>query len=84
VVSSSYGAILVVSLKGKQARLKDVEVMAAGKEVGLVDNKVVGFSETHTALKIEEQLRPMLYRDGAWIADYKRLRVVAVREDVTS
>ena len=28
--------------------MKDVEVMAAAKAFGLVDNKVVGFSETLT------------------------------------
>lgn len=46
------GAIWVVSLKGKQARLKDTDVMAAAREAGLVDNKVVAFSDTHTALKL--------------------------------
>lgn len=45
------GAIWVVSRKGKAATLKDVEVMAAAKAVGLVDSKVVGFSETLTALR---------------------------------
>ena len=45
------GAIWVVSLKGKAARVKDVDVMRAGKAAGLVDNKVCGFSATHTALK---------------------------------
>ncbi|UTP38426.1 DUF3052 domain-containing protein [Phenylobacterium sp. LH3H17] len=45
------GAIWVVSRKGKAAAVKDVEVMAAAKAVGLVDNKVVGFSETLTALR---------------------------------
>lgn len=29
---------------------------------------------------IENQLRPELYRDGTWFADYKRLRVVAKKE----
>lgn len=28
---------------------------------------------------LEQQLRPVLYRDGSWWADYRRLRVVAVR-----
>lgn len=28
---------------------------------------------------VETQLRPMLYQNGAWTADYRRLRVVAVR-----
>jgi len=43
------GALWVVSRKGKAATVKDVEVMAAAKSFGLVDNKVVGFSETFTA-----------------------------------
>ena len=30
--------------------------------------------------KVEERLRPRLYRDGRWVADYRRLRVVAVKE----
>jgi len=45
------GALWIVSRKGKAATVKDVEVMAAAKAVGLVDNKVVGFSETLTALR---------------------------------
>ena len=45
------GGIWVLSLKGKEATIKDIEVMRIGKKYGLVDNKVVGFSETHTALK---------------------------------
>jgi Protein of unknown function (DUF3052) len=47
----SNGALWIVSMKGKQATVKDTEVMAAGKKAGLVDTKVVGFSATHTALK---------------------------------
>lgn len=43
------GALWVVSRKGKAATVKDVEVMAAAKAAGLVDNKVVGFSGTLTA-----------------------------------
>lgn len=45
------GALWVVSRKGKAATVKDVEVMAAAKSFGLVDNKVVGFSQTLTALR---------------------------------
>jgi hypothetical protein len=54
------GAIWVVSRKGKDATLRDVEVMAAGREAGLVDNKVVSFSPTHTSLRlvIPVALRP--------------------------
>jgi Protein of unknown function (DUF3052) len=46
------GGIWVVSPKGKGAVLKDVEVMAAAREAGLVDTKVASFSATHTALKL--------------------------------
>ncbi|MET0293634.1 MAG: DUF3052 domain-containing protein, partial [Phenylobacterium sp.] len=45
------GALWVVSRKGKAATVKDVEVMAAARAHGLVDNKVCGFSGSHTALR---------------------------------
>ena len=46
------GAIWVVSRKGKDRSLNDTDVIAAAKRVGLVDNKVVSFSATHTALRL--------------------------------
>lgn len=46
------GAIWVVSRKGRAATLRDVEVIAAARGAGLVDNKVVSFSVTHTALRL--------------------------------
>ena len=46
------GAVWVVSPKGKAARIRDVDVMAAARDAGLVDNKVASFSNTHTALKL--------------------------------
>jgi hypothetical protein len=46
------GAIWVVSRKGRDATLRDVDVIEAAKSAGLVDNKVVAFSETHTALRL--------------------------------
>lgn len=46
------GAIWVVSRKGRAATLRDVEVMAAARAAGLIDNKVVGFSSSHTALRL--------------------------------
>ncbi len=45
------GALWIVSLKGKLLRIRDVEVMAAAKAHGLVDNKVCAFSDTRTALR---------------------------------
>jgi hypothetical protein len=54
------GAIWVVSRKGKAATLRDVEVMAAAREHGLVDNKVVAFSARRTSIRlvIPVALRP--------------------------
>jgi hypothetical protein len=54
------GAVWVVSRKGKAATLRDVEVMAAAREHGLVDNKVVSFSPTRTTIRlvIPVALRP--------------------------
>ena len=48
----SNGAIWVVSRKGRLATIRDIEVMAAGKSSGLIDNKVVSFSESHTSLRL--------------------------------
>ena len=45
------GALWIVSHKGKAATVNDVEVMAAAKAHGLVDNKVVAFSTTLTSLR---------------------------------
>lgn len=49
---ASDGAIWVVHRKGKDATVKDTDVFAAAKLVGLVDNKVVAFSATHTAERL--------------------------------
>jgi hypothetical protein len=54
------GAIWVVSRKGKAATIRDVEVMGAARDHELVDNKVVSFSPSRTALRlvIPVALRP--------------------------
>ena len=46
------GAIWIVSRKGKASTLRDVEVMAAGRAAGLIDNKVAAFSATRTSLRL--------------------------------
>lgn len=48
----SNGAIWIVHRKGKEATLRDVEVFAAGRRAGMVDNKVASFSATHTAERL--------------------------------
>jgi hypothetical protein len=45
------GAIWVVYPKG-QKHIREVDVIAAAKAAGLVDNKVCSFSATHTALRL--------------------------------
>ena len=54
---SDKGALWIVSKKGKGATVKDVEVMAAARSFGLVDNKVVAFSDTLTALRFTRRKR---------------------------
>lgn len=44
------GAVWVVYPKG-QTHIREIDVIAAGKEAGLTDNKVCSFSATHTALR---------------------------------
>jgi hypothetical protein len=46
------GGIWVVSRKGKGRTISDVEVIACSLAADLVDNKVVSFSPTHTALRL--------------------------------
>ena len=46
------GGIWVVSRKGREATVRDVEVIGAALDARLVDNKVVAFSETRTALRL--------------------------------
>ncbi|MEP6701539.1 MAG: DUF3052 family protein [Betaproteobacteria bacterium] len=46
------GAIWVVSKKGNDRSINDTDVIGAAKRAGLVDNKVVSFSSTHTALRL--------------------------------
>ena len=45
------GAIWVVYPRG-QKHIREVDVIAAAKAAGLVDNKVCSFSTTHTALRL--------------------------------
>lgn len=46
------GALWVLRAKGPAARVTERAVMAAGKAAGLVDTKVVAFSESHTAERL--------------------------------
>ena len=56
------GAIWVIRAKGRAAPVSEAESMAAGKRAGLVDVKVVSFSETHSA---EKYVIPLAKRAAA-------------------
>jgi hypothetical protein len=45
------GAIWAVYPKG-QGHIRETDVITAAKAIGLIDNKVCKFSETHTALRL--------------------------------
>jgi len=47
---ASTGALWIVYPKGRK-EITELQVLAAGREAGLVDIKVVSYSPTHTALK---------------------------------
>jgi hypothetical protein len=51
------GAIWVISRKGKLATIRDVDVIGATLAAGMVDNKVVAFSDTQTSLRAVIRLR---------------------------
>jgi trans-aconitate 2-methyltransferase len=51
-----------------------IEMFAGGFLSGLSDDV-----RSQVMNSVEERLRPALYRDGNWIADYRRIRVVAVK-----
>ena len=56
------GAIWLVREKGRSATVTEAQSMAAGKQAGLVDVKVVSFSATHTA---EKYVIPLARREPA-------------------
>ncbi|MEG4089567.1 methyltransferase domain-containing protein [Microcoleus sp. Pol12B4] len=63
------------SLEGGNAGMVNwIEMFAGAFLSGLSDDV-----RSQVMNSVEERLRPMLYRDGNWIADYRRIRVVAVK-----
>ena len=56
------GVIWLVRAKGRGAAIREAESMEAGKRAGLVDVKVVSFSDTHSA---EKYVIPVAKRERA-------------------
>ena len=46
------GAIWIVRPKGGRSELRDTDIIQAGLDAGLVDNKIASFSETHGAMRL--------------------------------
>jgi len=59
---------------GSAGMVNWIEMFAGGFLSGLSDNV-----RSQVINSVEERLRPALYRDGNWSADYRRIRVVAVK-----
>ncbi len=87
---AEYGALLEqAELEPVSMLLFDRPTLLDGGEQGLArwlemfgDNFFAGLSHDTIATivaRLEERLRPTLFRDGAWYADYRRLRVVALQ-----
>ncbi|MEG4031135.1 MULTISPECIES: methyltransferase domain-containing protein [unclassified Microcoleus] len=60
---------------GSAGMVNWIEMFAGGFLSGLSDNV-----RSQVINAVEERLRSILYRDGNWIADYRRIRVVAVKK----
>ena len=63
-------------LEGGSAGMANwIKMFAGGFLSGLSDNV-----RSHVIRTVEEHLRSVLYRDGNWNADYRRIRIVAVKK----
>jgi hypothetical protein len=51
------GAIWVIRPKGPQSPLKDTDLIQAGLDAGLVDNKIASFSDSHGAMRFVFRLK---------------------------
>ena len=51
------GAVWVIRPKGPLSPLKDTDLIQAGLDAGLVDNKIASFSDTHGAMRFVFRLK---------------------------
>jgi len=68
---------------GSAGMVNWIEMFAGGFLSGLspeVREAKLSRRESHVIHTVEERLRSTLYRDGNWTADYRRIRVVAVKQ----
>lgn len=88
----AYTAVLAdAGFEVRYARLFDRPTPLDGGEAGLrnwiamfADDYLEGLAPADreaVIAAVEDRLRPVLFEDGTWVADYRRLRVVAVRPE---
>jgi hypothetical protein len=59
------GAIWVLRVKGAGLKLREVDIIEAGRAAGLVDNKIASFSDTYAAMRLVVPLARRGKRGGA-------------------
>jgi hypothetical protein len=59
------GAIWVLRVKGPGLKVREVDIIEAGKAAGLVDNKIASFSDTYAAMRLVVPLARRGKRGGA-------------------
>lgn len=88
---SAYATLLEAhELEVRLAMLYDRPTKLAGGAAGLrtwlemftrkVLSQLNEAQQAQVLTRVEQQLRPTLFRDGDWYADYRRLRIVAVKQ----
>lgn len=62
-------------LEGDNGLKNWIEMFAIGMFEGISEN-----IKEHTLSQVEKNLKPLLFNDGVWMADYKRIRVIGIKD----
>lgn len=62
-------------LEGKSAIKNWIDMFCSGMLAGVPESKKAGL-----IAKVETNLKEVLFKDGSWIGDYKRIRVIGYKE----
>ncbi|MEH7095307.1 methyltransferase domain-containing protein [Neobacillus vireti] len=62
-------------LEGKSAIKNWIDMFCSGMLAGIPERKKAGITA-----KVANNLKEVLYKDGSWIGDYKRIRVIGYKE----
>lgn len=72
--------VLSASLLDRPTKLAEESGLANWLEMFASDrlSTIDPWSKQKIITQVESQLHPKLYREGQWIADYKRIRIMAI------